>query len=147
MFSRNSHTPSLAITTTLSSFVNVYSDISGSALQPTLCATESPNERVIARPGTSSTLSQTLNGPKGLPLWSLYESILPLFLIIRSASSLSSGLWSLVRAVAVHNYVSPPGTDLMTIPLESPTLAMYSFLPSVMTLTQVEPLKENKLKE
>lgn len=37
----------------------------GSAITPTLDATSSPKDLVIARPGISSFLSHTLNGPTG----------------------------------------------------------------------------------
>lgn len=144
MFSRNSQTPSLAITTTLSSLVNVYSPISGRALQPTEWETESPKDLVIASPGTSSFFSQTRSGPRGLLFWSLKESIRPPLARIRSASSLSSGLWSRVKAVQSTQVAgSAPltyGVYLITIPLESPTLAIYNLRPRVITLTHVDPL-------
>lgn len=74
----------------------------GSGLTPTLDATKSPIDLLIANPGTFSFLSQTLAGPIGSPLGSLNGSTLPLHCKIRSCSSLISGLWSLDRAWAVH---------------------------------------------
>lgn len=56
-------------------------------MTPTLAATSSPKERLIANPGISSFLSQTLNGPIGFLSGSLKESILPFALRILSASS------------------------------------------------------------
>ena len=62
-------------------------NLPGSAVTPTLEATSSPNDLVIARPGISCSLSQTLNGPIGFLSGSLNESILPPFWIILLASS------------------------------------------------------------
>ena len=65
VFESLSHKPSDAITIALSKVVrqlNTY--ISGSLVTPTLPATKSPIDRVIAKPGTYLFLSQTLLGPK-----------------------------------------------------------------------------------
>lgn len=62
-------------------------ELPGSAMTPTLPATSSPKDLVIARPGISSFFSQTLKGPMGFLCGSLNESILPPLLIILSASS------------------------------------------------------------
>ena len=101
-FSRNSHTPSLARMMILSEGVMRSSEISGTAFTPTRHATWSPNDRVIARPGISSFLSQTRSGPTLLPWLSLYESMRPPAAKMTLASIGSSGLWSRVRGLAIH---------------------------------------------
>ena len=63
----------------------------GSAVTPTLEATSSPKDLVIANPGISSFLSHTRNGPIGLFSGSLNESILPPYLLILAASSAWQG--------------------------------------------------------
>lgn len=60
-----SHNPSEAITIALSKVdkqLNTY--ISGSLVTPTLAATKSPIDLVIASPGTYLFFNQTLLGPK-----------------------------------------------------------------------------------
>lgn len=59
----------------------------GSAVTPTLEATSSPNDLVMANPGISSFLSHTLSGPIGFLSGSLNESILPPYFMILAASS------------------------------------------------------------
>jgi len=65
----------------------IYKVLPGSAMTPTLEATSSPNDLVIASPGISSCFNQTLNGPIGFLSGSLNESILPPALMTLSASS------------------------------------------------------------
>ena len=112
----------------------------GSAVTPTLDATSSPNDLVIARPGISSVLSQTLSGPIGLLSGSLNESILPPNLWILAASSAWQGFWSLEMAWAMILPVMSPCFFLTMMPLESPTFEQKSFWPMVSKVTQVEPL-------
>ena len=63
LLSRNSHTPSEANTMNLSSSVILNISISGSQITPAELAMLSPNDLLIASPGMSSSLSQTLYGP------------------------------------------------------------------------------------
>jgi hypothetical protein len=84
---KNSQTPSLAKTINLSSGLKSSSRISGSAVTPTLEATSSPKDLVIASPGISYSLSHTLSGPIGFFSGSLNESILPPYFKILAASS------------------------------------------------------------
>lgn len=56
-------------------------------MTPTLDATSSPKDLVMASPGMSSSFSQTRSGPTGFFSESRNESIRPLFLSTRSASS------------------------------------------------------------
>jgi hypothetical protein len=108
-------------------------------------------ERVIARPGTYLCLSQTLFGPKnygkfpviilalkpGMPCINLDGSILPFYLLTLAASSISSGLWSLLKGVLVHADVL---SSLHNMALESPEFAHKSILSYINTTTAVEPL-------
>lgn len=94
----------------------------------------------MARPGISSFLSQTLNGPIGLLSGSLNESILPPYLLILAASSAWHGFWSLDIAYAIILPVTSPYFFFTMIPLESPTFEQNSFWPMVSTVTQVDPL-------
>lgn len=75
MFEINSHTPSEAMIMNLSAAVSWSSKIYGSAMTPAFAATESPIERVIASPGTSSYFSHTLKGPIGYRFWSNKDSL------------------------------------------------------------------------
>ena len=115
-------------------------DLPGSAVTPTLDATSSPNDLVMARPGMSSFFNHTLRGPIGFLSWSLKESILPPYLMILAASSAWHGFWSLDMAWAISLPATSPCFFLTTIPLESPTFEQNSFWPRVRTVTQVEPL-------
>ena len=110
--------------------------IPGSAITPTLLATSSPKDLVMARPGMSSCFNQTLRGPIGFLSGSLKESILPPLLMIRSASSGWLGFWSLLTACAK---IPPSRSFLTTMPLESPTLQQNNFYPRVINDTQVDP--------
>ena len=64
----------------------------GSAITPTLAATLSPNDLLIANPGTSSSFNQTLEGPMNSLSSSLKGSILPPLRFILTDSSGSFGL-------------------------------------------------------
>jgi len=75
-------------------------------MTPTELATLSPIDRLIASPGTFSSLSQTRAGPIGCPSGSQNGSTLPLQSMIRSNSSFQSGLWSIEREVAIQLYPS-----------------------------------------
>jgi len=105
-------------------------------MTPTDCATKSPIERLIARPGTSSLSSHTLLGPISSPVaWSLNASILPPLSRIRCPSSLSQGLWSR------ESYLTRPFLPTTTH-LESPALAQYMRAPFSNSVQQVVPEKE-----
>ena len=116
----------------------------GSEIQPTDAATWSPKLLLMASPGMSSSLSHTLAGPINSPFSSLNGSTRPLRFMILILSSLSDGLWSLLRSwftqsnLKIHllPFISLPNTAL-----ESPTFAQISFSGVYMTVTQVEPLK------
>lgn len=84
-------------------FYNYHWNLPGSAITPTLAATLSPKDRLIANPGTSSSFNQTLAGPINWSSSSLNGSILPPLLLILSASSGSLGLWSLVKSWDFHS--------------------------------------------
>lgn len=66
-------------------------NLPGSAVTPTLDATSSPKDLVIASPGISSFFNQTLKGPIGFLSGSLKESILPPYFMILAASSAWQG--------------------------------------------------------
>lgn len=141
--------PSLARTINLSQGVNSNSVNSGIAVTPTLAAIISPKDLVIAKPGISSFLSQTLKGPRAFPCGSRYESIRPPAFMMTSASNLSSGLWSLDKASHPSSikesssqfmlYLHSLKTRAITA-LESPTFATNIFFPYVKMLIQVDPL-------
>jgi hypothetical protein len=61
-------------------------------MTPTCEAIKSPKDLDIANPGMSWFFSQTLGGPKGSPLKSLYDSTLPPLALILVSSDGSSGL-------------------------------------------------------
>lgn len=71
----NSNRPSEPTTMSLSLFGLISNFlISGTAMTPTEWAISSPNERLIARPGTASVASQTRSGPNGstFSIWKLH---------------------------------------------------------------------------
>lgn len=161
--SMNSQTPSDARTRNLSHSFSVSSKNSGSGITPTVAATKSPTDLLIARPGTFWVFNQTLAGPTGSPFSSLKGSTLPLVLRIRSSSSALSGLWSIERLVDIQTFfpeLSGPATDsiwnsplfcstiaasslLLKLPrmaLLSPTLAHVRCLPESITVITVVPL-------
>lgn len=69
---------------------------------------------------------------------SLYGWTRPPFRLILSSSSGSSALWSLLSGMAVNCSVWP--TLRTRTALESPTLAQNTFVPTIRTETQVDPL-------
>lgn len=90
----------------------------------------------------SSCKCQTLAGPSGLPCMSLYAATLPPLLKILCYSSGSSALWSRLRGIPVKRFCPfPPGTSfiLASVALESPTFAQKTLLPTIRTLTHVDP--------
>lgn len=95
----NSQIPSEAIIINLSSEFKWISKNSGSGETPTLWATESPIDQLIANPGMFSVQSQTRWGPIGKPLGSQNGSTLPPDFLIQNSSSLRSGLWSMDKEV------------------------------------------------
>jgi hypothetical protein len=116
--------------------------ISGSWVTPTVLATRSPRDLVIARPGAYLFFSQTLFGPKNygfiFPWGTILDcSILPLDFLILLASSFSSGLWSLLRGV--HCQIPTELLEHM-IALLSPLLAHTMVLLCIKTTTTVVPL-------
>jgi len=121
-------------------------------MTPTDDATISPIERVIARPGTYLDLSHTLKGPKcsptrlegPLPGMILDCSTRPLVYMMRSASSFSLGLWSLLRAVHVQ---VPSLFCSHIIARESPELAQRSTLLYMIIDTAVVPLNVQSILE
>ena len=136
-FVRNSKTPSDARTINLSCSQRFNSRISGSAMTPTSAAHLSPNDLVIASPGMFSVACQTLRVPSGRPVESRKESTRPPFLIILSYSSYSLPLWSRLNG----NPFKTPSYSLAKTALESPTLGQNILLPTINTVTQVDPLK------
>lgn len=143
-FGIRSQRPSLAITTILSILGWRFGKdfISGSCVTPTVLATKSPRDLVIARPGACLFFNQTLFGPKNYGLifpWGtiLDCSILPLDFLILLASSFSSGLWSLLSEVHCHI-----PTELLEhmIALLSPLFAQTIVLLCMSTTTTVVPL-------
>jgi len=78
-------------------------NLPGSAITPTLAATLSPKDLLIANPGTSSSFNQTLDGPINWSSSSLNGSILPPLFFILSDSSGSLGLWSLDKSWDFHS--------------------------------------------
>ena len=92
----------------------------------------------------SSWRCQTLAGPNGLPCMSLYAATLPPELIILYCSSGSSALWSRFNGIPIILYWATPFGPaysflLASVALESPTLAQNTLLPTIKTLTQVDP--------
>jgi len=86
-------------------------------ITPTLAAVESPNDLLIASPGYSSSLINTLLGPISFPYSSLlfinrylylpwYAFTFPPFKWILKFSSSSEGLWSLVSWTASQPKIS-----------------------------------------
>lgn len=65
--------------------------------------------------------------------------------MIRASSSGSSALWSLLRGIARRLSVFP--TCRTKVARESPTFAQNTFVPTIRTETQVEPLKRKLILE
>mmetsp|Transcript_22661 Transcript_22661/g.72914 ORF Transcript_22661/g.72914 Transcript_22661/m.72914 type:complete len:223 (-) Transcript_22661:424-1092(-) len=135
-FSMNSHSPSLPSTSTLSLAVNFTWCTSGSELTPAVCATTSPSERDMARPGMSMCASHTRAGPS-IPSSYSTANTRPPVASMRARSSGRSGLWSRDTGTAFH---TPSDSSVPRMMRESPTLATNSSESLMQATTAVVPL-------
>mmetsp|Transcript_4021 Transcript_4021/g.11732 ORF Transcript_4021/g.11732 Transcript_4021/m.11732 type:complete len:241 (+) Transcript_4021:745-1467(+) len=138
----NSQSPSEAMTMRAScvgSMVRVKN--SGTEITPAVCATVSPSDRLMARPGTSMSPSHTRAGPS-MPSSYLTAKTRPPAPSMRSCSGPRSGLWSMLIASASSFPLD------CRIPIEmrlSPTLATVSVLPRMIPMTSVVPLNSQSM--
>mmetsp|Transcript_102620 Transcript_102620/g.201259 ORF Transcript_102620/g.201259 Transcript_102620/m.201259 type:complete len:260 (-) Transcript_102620:111-890(-) len=116
---------------------NRYAETSGSAITPQPTAAEAPSERVSASAGRSCPRAKTRTAPDV----SRNRRISPPLSLMRSASSTSSGRWSLVNAVTVKAAAgSPPPRCDARIALESPTWAMNNHASPTVDATGTESI-------
>mmetsp|Transcript_7501 Transcript_7501/g.26783 ORF Transcript_7501/g.26783 Transcript_7501/m.26783 type:complete len:223 (-) Transcript_7501:716-1384(-) len=135
-FEQNSHNPSLAITMILSASVRVTSCISGSEITPAVCATVSPSDRAMARPGMSMCPSHTRGGPSMPSSYSTAKTRPPAALM-RFISSSRSGLWSIDTSTA---FSLPAASWRPRMMRESPMFATVSVSSRIVAKTAVVPL-------
>ena len=103
-------------------------------MTPTRFAALSPSDLLIASPGKSSPLTQTLNGPKLFPLISRTRSTQPPAFLILKNSSAWFGFWSIVSGIGfktrvtgqVLQYLLRGAGSMKDIPVRVPKMARES---------------------
>mmetsp|Transcript_6158 Transcript_6158/g.12897 ORF Transcript_6158/g.12897 Transcript_6158/m.12897 type:complete len:260 (-) Transcript_6158:450-1229(-) len=142
-FPTNSQRPSVATTTNLSVAGSKSLSVnSGSEMTPAVCATASPRDLDIAKPGTSMCPSQTLGGPSMPSSYSTAKT-LPPAARMRSFSFGESGLWSCVNSSAT----SLPCSSFAMITRESPMFTPVILLPLMMAMESVVPLNSVSIRK
>mmetsp|Transcript_31042 Transcript_31042/g.41151 ORF Transcript_31042/g.41151 Transcript_31042/m.41151 type:complete len:207 (-) Transcript_31042:229-849(-) len=131
----NSHRPSDAMMSILKSSVRSYVVITGSDTTPAVCATVSPSDRLIARPGMSMCPSHTRAGPD-TPSSYVTANTRPPLATMRASSPGESGLLSSVRSTATS---FPREFTRAPMRRESPMFATVILRSRIVAITAVLP--------